>query len=180
MSGRSRTSGGEAEPAPAWRVKTMKIEQLINPERVAYDAESTSKKRALEQLSALIAASTNQLTTEEIFESLLGRERLGSTGLGHGVALPHGRIQGEQEAVGAFVKLQGPVDYDAIDNQPVDLLFALLVPEHFTDEHLELLSELAEMFSDPEFLESLRHTEDNRRLYDLLTHFHPRTRSAPA
>jgi len=91
------------------------------------------------------------LVARPIFDSLIGRERLGSTGLGHGVALPHGRFNQSQRAVGAFVKLKKGVDFDAIDRQPVDLVFGLLVPDHYTDEHLKILAYLAEMFSDRAF-----------------------------
>jgi PTS system nitrogen regulatory IIA component len=159
---------------------TMKINELIQPERIACDFPASSKKRALEELSALLARTTAGLTQEQIFESLLGRERLGSTGLGHGVALPHGRVKGRDTAVGAFMKLQGSVDFDAIDDQPVDLLFALLVPEHFTDEHLAILAQLAEMFANEQFCDQLRRGSSETQLFDLLTHWQSPQKSASA
>lgn len=147
----------------------MQIADLLNPERIACDAQVSSKKRVLELLSDLIANSVPQLTQGEVFESLIGRERLGSTGLGHGVAIPHGRVKGNLRATGAFVKLARGVDFDAIDSQPVDLLFALAVPEVAVDEHLQILAHLAEMFSDAELCKALREAASDRKIFDLLT-----------
>ncbi len=147
----------------------MHIIELITLERVACCEESSSKKRTLEQISQLISASVPQTTTNEVFDSLIGRERLGSTGLGHGVAIPHGRINGLTEPVGAFVRLKHGVDFDAQDRKPVDLLFALLVPQEATDVHLQLLAQLARMFSDSAFTKRLRATRDNQELYALLS-----------
>lgn len=111
------------------------------------------------------------MTEDEIFESLIERERLGSTGLGHGVAIPHARLKGREEAIGAFLKLDTGIDFDAIDQQPVDLVFALLVPEHYTDEHLHILANLAEIFGDEPFCEKLRNCNDVNQALDLLTHW---------
>ena len=104
---------------------------------------------------------------------MIGRERLGSTGLGHGVALPHGRFNQSQQAIGAFVKLKKGVDFDAIDRQPVDLIFGLLVPDHYTDEHLKILAYLAEMFSDRSFCQQLREAGSDRALFQLLGDWKP-------
>lgn len=146
----------------------MHIANLISAERVACCQESSSKKRVLEQLSQLLAGSTSALSADEIFDSLIGRERLGSTGLGLGVAIPHGRMQGLEEPLGAFVHLSTAIDFDAMDHKPVDLLFALLVPEESTDEHLQLLAQLARMFADPAFCKQLRATENSQTLFQLL------------
>ena len=146
----------------------MHIASLISPQRVACCERTTSKKRALERLSELLAQDVPSITTEEVFDSLIGRERLGSTGLGQGVAIPHGRMSGLQEPVGACIRLAGAIDFDALDRKPVDLLFALLVPEESTDEHLQLLAQLAQMFSDPAFTQQLRETGNSQDLYDLL------------
>ena len=148
----------------------MNINDLISPDRVECNLNASSKKRALEQLSDLLARSSGNLSAEEIFESLVERERLGSTGLGHGVAIPHARLTGREEATGAFIKLNHGVDFDAVDKQPADLLFALLVPEHFTDEHLEILSELARIFDNEKFRRQLRDATDPVQIYDLLSH----------
>lgn len=152
----------------------MELADLLTPTRVSAGLPAASKKRALEKLSGLMAADTPELTQKEIFDSLLSRERLGSTGLGHGVAIPHGRVKSSERAVGALVKLEEAVDYDAIDHQPVDLLFALLVPENSTEEHLQLLSQLAEMFSDPGLLEKLRNAGDSDTLYRIISDWRPR------
>lgn len=147
----------------------MQIADLINPERIGCGAQASSKKRSLELLSNLIADSIPQLTQGEVFESLIGRERLGSTGLGRGVAIPHGRIKGNVHATGAFLKLDRGVDFDAVDNQPVDLLFALMVPDSAAEEHLQILAHLAEMFSDSELCKQLREAPSSQKLYELLT-----------
>lgn len=146
----------------------MQISALLNPERVACHQDSSSKKRTLELLSQLLSSALPAYSEGELFDSLIGRERLGSTGLGHGVALPHGRIAGLSEPIAAFVTLQQGVDYDAVDNQPVDLLFALLVPAESTDEHLQILARLAAMFSDAELCQSLRSCSSPRQCLDLI------------
>ncbi len=139
----------------------MQVSELLELERISCNTDAASKKRVLEQLSALLAGNQSELTQTQIFDSLLSRERLGSTGLGHGVAIPHGRVKNTDRTLVALLKLDHGIDYDAIDNQPVDLLFALLVPEQSTDEHLQLLSQLAEMFSDPELINQLRAANDS-------------------
>lgn len=148
----------------------MNLSELITPERVVCRTDVASKKRALELLGELLASAEVGIDSRTVFDSLLGRERLGSTGLGHGVALPHGRLSNASHTIGAVVKLAQGVDFDALDHQPVDLLFALVVPEHCTDEHLKILAYLAEMFSHQEFCERLRGAVDDHDLYlQLLT-----------
>jgi nitrogen PTS system EIIA component len=142
----------------------MNISELLTPERVVCTDEVSSKKRALEMLSEMLAANEPELTGGEIFDSLLSRERLGSTGLGHGVAIPHGRVRGIHTAIAAMLKLEHGVDYDAPDREPVDLLFALLVPKESTDEHLQILAALARMFADPPTLARLREACDSSAL----------------
>lgn len=146
----------------------MQVSELLELERINCNTDAASKKRVLEQLSALLADSQSELTQTQVFDSLLSRERLGSTGLGHGVAIPHGRVKNTDKTLVALIKLEHGIDYDAIDNQPVDLLFALLVPEHSTDEHLQLLSQLAEMFSDPELVKQLRAANDSGSLLNTI------------
>lgn len=146
----------------------MSIVQLLAPERVSCHVDSGSKKRALEDISALLATIANNITTEEIFTSLLNRERLGSTGLGQGVAIPHGRLENLDEPVAAFMSLATPIDFDAIDGKPVDLIFALLVPEEATDEHLALLAELAKMLSDTDFCNKLRSSTTSAALFNVI------------
>jgi PTS system nitrogen regulatory IIA component len=150
----------------------MQIIDIIDPARIVTGATVSSKKRALEMLSELLADSNDALGQSEVFSALLSREKLGSTGLGHGVALPHGRLGTCGHPVGALAVLAEPIDFDAIDGQPVDILFAMLVPEASTDEHLQLLAQLAELFGDPGTCQHLR-SSDPGGLYDLLTAWRP-------
>ncbi len=147
----------------------MEIAEILAPDRVLCDVSTSSKKRALEKISELIAGADSSLTPTEIFDCLLSRERLGSTCIGSGVALPHCRIKQGEKTLGAFMRMQEGVDFDAIDRQPVDLLFALLVPEESTDEHLEVLAHLAEKFSDKSFREELRATSSCEQVFELIT-----------
>lgn len=142
----------------------MQVAELLDLDRVSCNTQSASKKRVLEQLSRLLAVKQEKLSQNQVFDSLLSRERLGSTGLGHGVAIPHGRLKESNTTLAAFIKLQEGVDFDANDNQPVDLLFALLVPEEATEEHLQLLAQLARMFSDEKLVQQLRAAPDARSL----------------
>lgn len=151
----------------------MTIVELLAPDRVQPHADIASKKRALELLSTLIAESRTDLDQGEIFTSLLNREKLGSTGLGHQVAIPHGRVASPGPAVGAFVSLVQPIEFDAIDDQPVDLLFALIVPEESTSEHLAILAQLAELFRDEAYCQKLRDAESPEDLIRLLSDWHP-------
>lgn len=146
----------------------MKIADLLTPERIRIAADVTSKKRALELMSEMLADESSGVLAGDVFNKLVGRERLGSTGLGHGVALPHARLDLVQEARGALLRVTQGIDFDAFDRQPVDLLFALVVPEHFTDEHLQILANLAELFSDQELCQQLRQPTDAAAIYQLL------------
>jgi len=134
--------------------------EFITVDRTLSGLEINSKKRVLQQLGDMLAGGASGLDPEEIFDHLLERERLGSTGLGHGIALPHARAAGVDRAVGAFLQLENGVDFDAMDDQPVDLVFGLLVPQNATEEHLQLLAGLAAMFSDTGLCTKLR-TADN-------------------
>jgi len=129
---------------------------LIVEARIGCDVQAPSKKRILETVGRLLASGAPGLTPEGVFDRLLERERLGSTGLGHGVALPHARMAGVDRALGAFITLEAGVDFDAIDGAPVDLVFGLLVPEKATQEHLDLLGFLARLFSNSELCARLR------------------------
>jgi PTS system nitrogen regulatory IIA component len=129
---------------------------FIDTKRIGCQVEAKSKKRVLEQLGHLLAQTLPGLTQDLIFDRLLERERLGSTGLGQGIALPHARMKELPQAYGAFIQLRKGVEFDAFDNHPVDLAFALLVPESATEEHLQLLAALASMFSNPQVCAELR------------------------
>ena len=138
---------------------------FIDAERIGCRLEIGSKKRVLQQLGELLASSTPGLSPETVFDHLLERERLGSTGLGHGIALPHARMPQLDRAVGAFVQLRTGVDFDAIDDLPVDLAFGLLVPQEANEAHLQLLAKLASMFSNEMLCEKLRNGADAQELF---------------
>jgi PTS system nitrogen regulatory IIA component len=147
----------------------MKIVDLLALDRIRLQTTTSSKKRALEILSQMLATTLPTVSEIEIFDALINRERLGSTGLGHGVAIPHSRLDGAETAVGAILKLEEGIDYDSPDHQPVDFMFALLVPQDSTDEHLALLSQLAEMFADEEHYTQLRTAQQANTLLNLLS-----------
>lgn len=156
----------------------MNISELVHLDCVQCCPEIGSKKRLLEDISELLARNAPQLSQNEIFESLINREKLGSTGLGKGVAIPHGRMASLEHPTCAFIKLDTPVEFDAMDEQPVDLVFALLVPEESTEEHLQILSTIAELFSNEHFCTSMRQCTSNDCVYQLLDH--PEARQIPA
>jgi nitrogen PTS system EIIA component len=152
----------------------MQVFDILTRERVVCGIKARSKKAILEALANLIASPAPELASAEVFNSLLSRERLGSTGLGHGVAIPHGRINHGSRTYGAFARTEEGIDFDALDNQPVDLFFSLLVPDKATDQHLEILAQLAEMFSDDKFLARLRASRSHDELFELLITWTPR------
>lgn len=146
----------------------MNIVEILSPERTICDVYGSSKKAVLEILASLIAGADSGLSQTDVFMGLMAREKLGSTGLGKGIALPHGRLKGVNSALGAFVRLQHAIDYDSIDGSPVDVLFALVVPEQATQEHLEILSKLAETFSNDETLNKIRESSSRDHIFELL------------
>lgn len=132
------------------------IEQILQPAQSQIDVSVSSHKKLLEQIAKLAGERLKPCTELEIYESLLARERLGSTCLGEGVAIPHCRLANCQQAVGVLLRLKTPVSLDAPDAQPVDLVFALIVPEQATDEHLAILAQLAQRFSTASYRQHLR------------------------
>jgi PTS system nitrogen regulatory IIA component len=130
------------------------IRQLLPIENIVLDLEASSKKRVFEH-AGLVFENNQGIARSAVFDSLFSREKLGSTGLGRGIAIPHGRIKGLKEACGAFIRLTTPIPFDSPDGEPVSLLFVLLVPEQATEQHLQILSELAERFSDRSCREAL-------------------------
>ena len=134
----------------------MKLSEILTPDRIRLDSDATSKKRVLESASQLLAGTDDTLSPRAVFDCLIAREKLGSTGLGHGVALPHGRLAGLDKTIGVFIRIPKGVDFDAPDNEPVDLVFALLVPEESTEEHLQVLADLARYFNSQGSRDALR------------------------
>lgn len=145
----------------------MGILNLLSADRISIASDVASKKRAIEVVSKILITDDSPITAGEVFDGLLMRERLGSTGLGKGIAIPHARVSGCEQAVGAILKLSDGVDFDSVDRAPVDIFFGLIVPEQFTNEHLELLAELASLFSDSEFCAAIRAADDAQTIYQL-------------
>ena len=148
------------------------IAQLLPVSNVMLDVDVSSKKRVFEQVG-LLFENHHHIARSQVFDSLFTREKLGSTGLGQGVAIPHGRIKGLKEARGALVRMKQPVPFDAPDGQAVGLIFVLLVPDRATDVHLQILSELAQMFSDKAFRERLLAAPSALDLHLLITQWQP-------
>lgn len=147
----------------------MPFLDLLTSDRVRTDLVAASKSELFEEIAVLLAGDSGQ--QHQFHESLLVRERLGSTGLGRGVAIPHGRIPGIEQARAVFLKLRAPLEFDAPDGVPVDLVAALVVPTHFTDQHLHLLAELAELFSDEQLTTALRKAGDASAIIAELAEF---------
>ncbi|MBD2835827.1 PTS IIA-like nitrogen regulatory protein PtsN [Pseudomonas sp. JM0905a] len=146
----------------------IRLEQILTPGRSLVNVPGGSKKRVLEQIAKLVARDLPDLDNQDIFESLVAREKLGSTGFGNGIAIPHCRLTGCTSPISAVLRLDAPVDFDAIDGAPVDLLFVLLVPEAATDEHLELLRQIASMLDRSDVRERLRQASDSTSLYQVV------------
>lgn len=147
----------------------MQLSTLLTPERTLCGATGRSKKRVLETIIQFICEDISSLDEHELFEKIIERERLGSTGLGNGIAIPHCRINNCSRIIGCLVKLDEPIDFDAIDGKPVDLLFVLIVPNEASDEHLEALSTIAKLFNDETFCQTLRSAKSNEELFNLAT-----------
>jgi len=148
------------------------VGKLLAPSHVLLDLQASSKKRLFEQ-AGLLFENHNGIGRSVVFDSLFAREKLGSTGLGQGVAIPHGRIKGLKEALGALIRLAQPVPFDAPDGNPVSLVFVLLVPEKATEKHLQILSELAQMFSDRTLRDAMSGAADAPTLHQLITAWQP-------
>ncbi len=146
----------------------IRLEDILTPGRSLVDVPGGSKKRALEFIANLVAREVPDLDQQTIFESLIAREKLGSTGFGNGIAIPHCRLPGCPAPISALLRLDAPIDFDAIDGAPVDLLFVLLVPEAATDEHLQLLRQIASMLDRSEIRERLRQVENGEALYQVV------------
>ena len=146
----------------------IRLETILTPGRSLVNVPGGSKKRVLEKVANVIAEQAPELEMSDIFEKLVAREKLGSTGFGNGIAIPHCRLKACTTPVSALLHLETPIDYDAIDGAPVDLLFVLLVPEAATDAHLELLRQIASMLDRPEVRKRLRSAVTNEALYQVV------------
>lgn len=148
------------------------LSRLLPVSNVILDLDVTSKKRVFEH-AGLLFENALGIGRSLVFDALLARERLGSTGLGHGIAIPHGRIKGLKEAAGAFIRIKGPIPFESPDGNPVSLVFVLMVPEKATDMHLQILSELAQMFSEREMRTALTEATDAAAAQRLITEWEP-------
>ncbi|MEC5399316.1 PTS IIA-like nitrogen regulatory protein PtsN [Uliginosibacterium sp. H1] len=148
------------------------ISHILPLQNVLLDLEADSKKRVFER-AGLIFENQNSLSRSAIIDSLTQREKLGSTGLGQGIAIPHGRIKGLKEALGAFFRLASPIQFDAPDGRAVNLIFVMLVPEQANESHLRLLSELAQMFSDRAFRDDLLAADSADTMHSLFVEWDP-------
>ena len=146
----------------------IRLETILTPGRSLVNAPGGSKKKALEQIANLISDQVPELDMQDVFEALIAREKLGSTGFGNGIAIPHCRLEGCTAPVSALLHLQEKIDFDAIDGAPVDLLFVLLVPKAATDAHLELLRQIASMLDRKEVRDRLRSANSNEALYQVV------------
>ncbi|HCB44257.1 MAG TPA: PTS IIA-like nitrogen-regulatory protein PtsN [Pseudomonas sp.] len=145
----------------------MQIDHILTPERTFSGVQGGSKKRVLELIGKLVAQQTN-LDPDAIYENLIAREKLGSTGFGNGIAIPHCRLEDCHQAIGALLQLDGKIDFDALDGQPVDLIFVLLVPQEATEQHLQILKMLAGKLDRADLREALRAAPDADALYRVM------------
>lgn len=145
------------------------LSQILTPGRTLCHAPGVSKKRLFETIARLISEDQLSLPYEEVFAQLIAREKLGSTGLGQGIAIPHCRISNCSHPLGTLVTLESPIDFDSPDQQPVDLLFVLLVPAEANQQHLEILAEVARRFSQADYCRQLRQAPDSETLFQLAT-----------
>jgi len=145
----------------------MQIQSLLTPGRTLCDIEGVSKKRVLEILANTISQDIPEIDADDLFRRLVARERLGSTGIGHGIAIPHCRIDKCDRPVGALITLNQSIDFDSIDAEPVDIVFAMLVPENADGEHLQNLAALAGALNNASFREQLRSADSDAMLYEI-------------
>lgn len=146
-------------------LSTITINSILTPELTVCGLSAGSKKKTLEQIARRIAERYPDLNENSIYDALIARERLGSTGVGQGIAIPHSRLASCDHVIGCLITLKEKIPFDAIDNEPVDILFVLVVPEHATNEHLELLSQIAERFNDVSFCNRLRRAASDEALF---------------
>ncbi len=156
----------------------MQLVDLLGPARTQAGLAIASKKRLLEHLSRMLAEDGDAELTRVIFDGLVTREKMGSTGLGNGIAIPHGRIRADIAPVAAFVRLRDRIPFDEVDGDGVDLILAMVVPDHFTDQHLKLLALLAEMFDQADVVAALRNAPDDASLYQILAEWRPKRGAA--
>jgi len=147
----------------------MEVKHLLSPTHIHTGLQASSKKRALEAIATHIAKTLPTIDAHQLFDCLIARERLGSTAIGHGIAIPHCRLDSCTQPIGAFFKLQQAIDFDAIDQQAVDMIFVLLVPIDADQDHLDTLSHIAELMSSTDLRQRIRNTHSADIIYQTLT-----------
>ena len=145
----------------------MQLEDILSPERCHCRVDGINKKRILSKISEIVSENIDSLEAPDVFEALMAREQLGTTGLGNGIAIPHCRLAPCENIIGALITLEQPIDFDSLDGKPVDILFVLLVPHEENDEHVITLAGLAALFNDEDFCYTIRHTLDSEDLYNI-------------
>jgi len=147
----------------------MKLHDILSPDCTQCAVHAASKKRILEKLSAIAATKISELSPQELLASLMQREKLGSTGIGNGIAIPHGRLADTNNVVAVLITTDEPVAFDAIDQRPVDIFIALFVPEAQCKEHLATLQSIAKLFKNKEMSKKIRKCQSCEQLYNLIT-----------
>lgn len=150
----------------------MKLQQLLTQDCTECAVPATSKKKILEHIAAIAATKYPEISQQELLDSLIAREKMGSTGIGNGMAIPHGRLTQQATPIAIVLTSEQPIAFDAIDNRDVDVFVALFVPEDECKQHLSTLQSIAAMFSDNQFLKAVRHAESSKALFELVTQAH--------
>jgi len=146
----------------------MQLSEILTTSSTCCAVDITSKKRILEKICQLAAIQVTDIEQDELLDSLLDREKMGSTGIGNGIAIPHGRLPNSSKAVAILITTQKAIDFDAIDNREVDIFVALFVPENSCQEHLDTLQSIAKLFSDKKMIKQVRKCNDDQALYNLI------------
>lgn len=146
----------------------MKLQDILTLDCTLCAVESTSKKRIFDTICEIASKHITELGQHELLEALTNREQMGSTGIGNGIAIPHGRISDGSQVVAILLTTQEPINFDAIDNRPVDIFIALFVPESACQQHLGTLQNIAQLFSDKKIAKQIRKCQDNNQLFQLI------------
>ena len=149
----------------------MKLSEILTPDRCFCKVQGFSKKRLLKTLSSMLGDSFSNLDENQVFDSMMAREQLGSTGIGNGIAIPHCRVPYCKEIIGCLITLDSFIDYDSADGMPVDLIFVLIVPEEKKDDHVRTLAIVAERFNSNKYCDALRQAQTSIELYDQAVSF---------
>ena len=157
------------EAARIQKAPDIDLSHILSIDRIETGCQLTSKKKLMEKITALLVHGREQLDRKTVLQTLIERERLGSTGIGHGVALPHGRINGLEDVIGAVAVLSHPLQYDSADGSPISLAFGLLVPAQANEQHLKILAHLARLFSDDLVRTQLFSSRSSSGVFELLT-----------